>query len=529
MSGLPLRIALLGPVRIRRGDEDVPLPKSQKARALLAYLVMTGRAQRRERLCEIFWDVADDPRAALRWVLSKLRALDEPTGARIVATRDEVWFDRRGAEVDALDVSDATKAGVARLSIGELRAVLGKFRGGFLDDLELPDFEAFRAWRVAERERFRELQLSLLGELARRLRHTPVEALPAAREHVRLAPSDEAARASLIELLVAAGLHEEAAEHASLGRRQLEKAGKDSRSIVTALGAMKRLASGVASPPATETARQEIRFCKAPDGTRIAYASTGEGTPLVKAANWMSHLEFDWKSPFWRHLARELGRDFQLLRYDQRGSGLSDRDVNDYSLAACLSDLESVVDAAGPPRFALLGVSQGCRTAVAYAAAHPDRVSHLVLYGGSARGWKRRDASARELRGGLQGLIQHGWAADNPAFRQVFTTLFMPDATPEQAAWFNELQRASASPEAAHRITEASAEADVTELLGGLRVKTLVMHATGDAMVPFDEGRNLAAGIPDARFVALESRNHLLLDDEPAFARFLSEIRDFLL
>jgi pimeloyl-ACP methyl ester carboxylesterase len=242
----------------------------------------------------------------------------------------------------------------------------------------------------------------------------------------------------------------------------------------------------------------------------------------------MSHLEYDYKSPLWRHLARDLSRDFTLVRYDQRGNGLSDWDVKDLSLTAFVGDLEAVVEASGLERFPLLGVSQGCRIAIAFAAKHPERVTRLVLYGGSPRGWRNYSPGTREARAGLQALIREGWGRDVPAFRQVFTTLFMPGATPEQAAWFNELQRVSSSPENAFRITEASGEIDVSELLGVVRAPTLVMHATGDAMVPFDEARLLAAGIPGARFVALESQNHLLLDDEPAFARFLAEIRHFL-
>jgi pimeloyl-ACP methyl ester carboxylesterase len=261
---------------------------------------------------------------------------------------------------------------------------------------------------------------------------------------------------------------------------------------------------------------------------RIAYATLGQGSALVKTANWMSHLEYDWKSPLWRHLARELSRDFRLVRYDQRGNGLSDWNVADFSLEACIGDLEAVIDAVGLDRFALLGVSQGSRVAIVYAIRHPERVSHLVLYGGAARGWKHRPPGAREARAGLQGLIREGWGRDTPAFRQVFTTLFMPGASPEQAAWFNELQRVSTSAENAVRLTEATGEIDLTDRLASVRVPTLVLHATQDAMVGLEEARLLAAGIPGARFVSLESQNHLLLDVEPAFARFLTEVRAFL-
>lgn len=529
MSGRPPpKIRLLGPVSVTRGGEPVALPQSQKTRALLAYLAVTRRAHPRERLCELFWDVTDDPRAALRWSLSKLRVLDDEGVQRIVADRQSVAFEPAGAEVDVLELGKATAAGLEGLTLERLRELSGMFQGAFLEGLELPDFDAFSAWRVAERQRLRELQLRILKALVTRLQARPEEAMQPARELVRLAPDDESARANLVRLLGAAGRREEAEEHYHLGKRQLAKAG-------TERGELREAWRQVAATPApgpsaaeADAAQQETRFCTSFDGTRIAFAALGQGPPLVKTANWMSHLEYDWKSPLWRHLARELSRERRLVRYDQRGNGLSDWDVTDFSLEACVADLRAVVDAAGLARFPLLGISQGCRVAVAFAVEHPERVSHLILYGGSARGWKHRSAGARDTRAGLQALIREGWGRDIPAFRQVFTTLFMPGASAEQATWFNELQRVSSSAENAYRITEAAGDADVTERLGSIRAKTLVMHATGDAMVPFEEARLLAAGIPDARFVALESQNHLLLDDEPAFARFLREIRDFL-
>lgn len=524
----PPSLRLLGPMSVTRAGQPVPLPQSRKARALLAYLAVTGRPHRRERLCELLWDVPDDPRGALRWSLSKLRALDDEGAPRIRADRHEVAFDPAGAWVDALEVRAATAAGLAGLGVERLRELAALFRGGFLDDVDLPDFDEFQAWRVAEREQFRRLHLRLLRELVARHAADPEAAVGPARELVRLAPEDGSLRAGLVRLLVAAGRREEAEEHYTLGCRHLEKAGADGGELHEAWRHAAAQPAPAASAAEADTARQRVRFCTAPDGVRIAYATLGHGPPLVKTANWMSHLEYDWKSPLWRHLARDLSRDFQLVRYDQRGNGLSDWSVADFSLEAFVSDLEAVVGAAGLQRFPLLGVSQGCRVAVAFAARHPERVSHLILYGGSARGWKHRSPAAREARASLQALIRQGWGRDNPAFRQVFTTLFMPDASPQQTAWFNELQRVSTSPENAVRITEASSEIDVTGLLGDVRAPTLIMHATEDAMVPFEEARLLAAGIPGARFVALDSPNHLLLDDEPAFARFLSEIRELL-
>jgi DNA-binding winged helix-turn-helix (wHTH) protein/pimeloyl-ACP methyl ester carboxylesterase len=271
--------------------------------------------------------------------------------------------------------------------------------------------------------------------------------------------------------------------------------------------------------------QQEVHFCTAPDGVRIAYASAGHGPPLVKTANWLNHLEYDWQSPIWSQLLHELAAQHQLIRYDERGNGLSDWDVEDISFEAFVRDLESVVEAARLDRFALLGISQGCAVSILYAIRHPERVSHLVLYGGFARGRAKRDPEHART---LVSLVEQGWGKENPAFRQFFTSLFFPEGTPEQMQWFNDLQRITTSPENAIRIMGATGGVDISDLLPQVRVPTLVLHCRNDAAVVFDEGRRIAAGIPDAKFVALESRNHLVLPSEPAWEKFIGEIRTFL-
>jgi pimeloyl-ACP methyl ester carboxylesterase len=275
---------------------------------------------------------------------------------------------------------------------------------------------------------------------------------------------------------------------------------------------------------------QQIQFCRAPDGVRIAYSRIGQGPPLVKTGNWMTHLEFDFESPIWRHLYRELACNHTLIRYDTRGNGLSDREVENVSFEAFVHDLEAVVDAAGVERFALLGISQGCAVSIGYAVRHPERVTHLVLYGGFAVGWNKRPQSdaVREQDLAMVTLMRLGWGQENPAFRQLFTSQFMPGATKQQADWFNELQRISTSPADAVRNFNAVGEIDVRALLGKVTVPTLVMHARDDGRVPFEAGRRMAAGIAGARFVPLPGRNHLFLDSEPAFGRFLQEVRTFL-
>jgi pimeloyl-ACP methyl ester carboxylesterase len=282
-----------------------------------------------------------------------------------------------------------------------------------------------------------------------------------------------------------------------------------------------------APPPVSE---QQIRFCRSSDGVQIAYSSIGQGPPLVKTGNWMTHLEKDLESPIWRHLWRDLASDHTLIRYDARGMGLSDWDVDEISFDAFVGDLEAVVDAAGVGRFDLLGISQGCAVSIAYAVRHPERVNRLVLYGGFALGADKRtrNPADREQAAAMLTLMRLGWGQQNPAFRQMFTSQFAPDATKEQADWFNDLQRASCSPENAVRYAEASGSIDVTELLGKVNVPTLVMHAREEVRVPFENGRRMAAGIPGARFVALQSRNHLIMEDERAYPQFRDEIRAFL-
>jgi pimeloyl-ACP methyl ester carboxylesterase/DNA-binding winged helix-turn-helix (wHTH) protein len=275
--------------------------------------------------------------------------------------------------------------------------------------------------------------------------------------------------------------------------------------------------------------RQDIHFCTAPDGVRIAYAEVGHGPPLVKTANWLSHLEYDWQSPVWKHLLHALAANHRLVRYDARGNGLSDWEVDEISFDAFVRDLESVVEATGLRRFALMGISQGCAVSVAYAVRHPERVSHLVLYGGFARGRRKRGSVVgTEQSEAFLTLMRHGWGQENPAFRQMFTSLFIPGGTSEQMQWFNDLQRITASPQNAVRIRHAVDEIDVSNLLAQVKVPTLVLHCRNDAAQPFEEGRQLAAAIPGARFVALEGSNHVILENDPAWPRFIEEISNFL-
>ncbi len=282
--------------------------------------------------------------------------------------------------------------------------------------------------------------------------------------------------------------------------------------------------------PATPHSRQEIRFCVTEDGARIAYATVGAGYPLVKAANWLNHLDYEWESPLWRHWIDELTRHHAFIRYDERGNGLSDWDVADISLEAWVRDLETVVDAAGIEKFDLMGISQGGAVAIEYSVRHPERVSRLVLSGAYSRGWNHRQSSeGLAARRALETLVRLDWGKNAPDFSAMFTSLYVyENATAEHQQWFNELQRVSTSPENAARIMETCDEINVRALLPSVSVPTLVFHCDRDRVVPAQEGRILASEIPNARFVPLTSANHLLLPHEPAWGIFVEELGRFL-
>lgn len=282
--------------------------------------------------------------------------------------------------------------------------------------------------------------------------------------------------------------------------------------------------------PPEPASRQEIRFCITRDSVRLAYSTIGSGQALVKVANCFNHLDFEWESPIWRHWVKDIASGYSILRYDGRGNGLSDRDVDEVSFESWVHDLETVVDAAGLQKFALMGISQGGAVAIAYAVRHPERVSHLVLCGAYSRGAHHRGhADAVEVRRALETLIQVNWGETNPAFFQVVTNLYIPEmATVEDHHWFNDLQQISVSSATLVKVMRACDEINVRPLLSSVSLPTVVFHSHRDRVAPLQEGRILAAEIPGARFVPLPSANHLLLGAEPAWKIFRDELASFL-
>ena len=273
---------------------------------------------------------------------------------------------------------------------------------------------------------------------------------------------------------------------------------------------------------------QQIKFCRAPDGVRIAYAVHGRGPALLISTCWLSHLQFDWQSPVWRHFLTELGQFSTVIRFDERGHGLSDWDVTDHSLEARIGDLEAVADDAGFPTFALMGMAQGGPVSVAYTVRHPERVTRMLFYGSFSNAARLMTKEDLQLDDAFEPLIKAGWARPDSTFRRVFTSLMIPGATEEQMTWLDDLQRMATSASTAVIARRQRRQTDVDELLQQLHVPTLVLHSTGDRMNKFEFGRELASGIAGARLVALPSDNHIVLSDEPAWGIFIDEVRRFM-
>ena len=467
-----LEVRLLGELALIEGDRPLPLPASKKTRALFVYLLLCAKPVRREKLCDLFFDIPDDPRAALRWSLSKIRTMLCSHAEALHADRDRVFLnpDHFRTDVEALE----------QAPIADGEAALEPPLTG----LDLSGLPEYAAWLAAERARLDRVRAALLARAA---------ADPSL-------PPEQRARY----------VHE------------AEQLGADLLLIA-------RDEPAPAAAPSASRLDQTVRYCFAPDRVRIAYACTGEGPPLVKAANWLNHLELDWSGPVWGRLFTLLSQRHTLVRYDERGNGLSDWDIVDLSFDAFVRDLETVVDSLGLDRFPLLGISQGGAVGIEYAARHPERVSHLILLGGYAAGWRHTASPTEaEQREAVITLARAGWGQDNPVYRQIFSQTFMPSATHEELDWFNDFQRQTASPANAVRFLEAFATIDVRHRLIEVKCPTLVLHARDDQRVPITQGIELASTIPGASLVTLDTDSHIPLSREPVTPRIHECIEAFL-
>jgi DNA-binding SARP family transcriptional activator len=477
-----------------------------------------GRQLHRERVIDSLWPDLRVEEAAPR--LYKAAHFSRKVLGRddAIVLRGEVvtLFPHVEVEVDALAFDAAAESALSNGSGAAAQAALDLFAGDLLPH------DHYEPWLDDLRERLRLRHLLLL----RQAEHW--------EDLLAIDPADEEAHIALMREQVDAGNLRAALQQFERMERLLAREvdtspGTEAVQLRDQIVAELRRREPLTPAEATHL-EQRIKFCRTPDGVNLAYAITGSGSQLVKAANWMTHVDYDWHSPVWRHWLVELSGRHELIRYDERGCGLSDRDVPDHTFQAWISDLETVVDAAGLDRFPLLGISQGGPVAIAYAARHPERVSHLVIYGSYAQGRRARATSESDKRlHRLQvDLARNGWGIDDPAFRQVFTAQFMPGGTRELWDAFNELQRQTTSPENAARVLDVSGGIDVVAVAPLVQAPTLVLHARDDHRPPFEQGRLLASLIPDSRFVALDSSNHILLADEPAWPVFMTEVNAFL-
>lgn len=538
INTMKISLKMLGELNVFHDGKAVALPASKRTRALLAYLAKSARPHRRERLCEVFWENPNDPRGALRWSLSKLRPLvNDASSKRLVADRERVTIAAPDLEIDINTLAE--KAASPDPTPDELSAIADDLQNPFLDGIDLPDQELFQQWLTAERQEAIRLHGKVLARLSAHPDIDLHERLNSARAWEALEPLNPHAATQLLTLLDQLGQTLEVAGLSHDLARRFRNAGitwsPDIRTAcdqaVNSVEQSGLNASGVEKSPTSREflTRQKIQFCTANDGVRIAYASVGDGPPIVKAANWLSHLEHDWEAPIWSPLFRNLATNHHFIRYDERGNGLSDWNVDDISFDSFVSDLETVVSAARLDRFALLGISQGAAVSIEYAIRHPERVTHLILFGGYAAGWRLNatDEMRRE-REAVMTLTETGWGKDNPAYRQIFSSTFMPSATAEELSWFNEFQRLTTSPENAVRFLSVFADIDVRDRLAQVKVPTLVIHSLGDQRVLVETGRDIAASIPNAEFIGLDSDGHLLLGRETAAKAFVESVRNFI-
>ncbi|MEL7310299.1 MAG: alpha/beta fold hydrolase [Pseudomonadota bacterium] len=520
-----LEIQVMGEFRVVVDGRDLSLPSSKKTRALLAYLAITARPHRRDRLCELLWDEIDDPRAALRWSLSKLRSVVNVSDKEyLIADRERVQLDVDRTRVDLHQLTIEME--LPDLSLPALIAVAERVREPLIPSFEFPD-QPFAKWLQAERLELNKRAARVVQSI-REHPELPVSEVPAwSRRWLELDPFNaEAARICISDL-------KRFGDSSDATKLSLELAERFHNAGVPL---ERRTSERAPAPTADEVteghrllAKQKIQFCQTADDTRIAYASVGDGPAVIKTANWLSHLELDWDAPIWSPLFRRLARSHRFIRYDERGNGLSDWDVSEISFDAFASDLESVIDAVDADRFALLGISQGASVAIDYAVRNPERVSHLVLFGAYDRGWRiGAGADQIEEREAVMTLTKTGWGRNDPTYRQMFSSTFMPSANPQELAWFNEFQRQTTSPKNAARFLSAFGDIDVQDLLEKVMVPTLVLHSRGDRRIPFEVGRDIAARIPNAQFVGLESDGHLLLGREPASDEFVETVEEFL-
>ncbi len=521
-----IQLNLLGTLSITVDGEAVALPNSRKTRGLLAYLAVTGRAERRDRLCELFWERPDDPRGALRWSLSKLRRLvDRPEQQNLIADRETVRLALPDEAIDFHRLRAIMREGTPDSATEVLRATV-EDAGTFLEGLELSDCEAFNGWCIAQRESVRQWRVAVLNELTGR-DIDQEEAVSLARSWTMLEPYSVAAWERLIQLLDRNKRTQEANQQRVLAVRVLTEANAE---IPLSLRRAPRAAPSPApaDSPELEPIDQDVRFCRSSDGTRIAYAQIGKGQPLLRAGYWMNDLQRDLTSPIWRPWIDLLASGRSLVRYDIRGLGMSDHDA-EQSIDLFVDDLSAVADAAQLEKFDLYGMAQGALTAIAYAARNPDRVRRVVLQSSYARGWMlRKEPQEIERRKATLTLATSGWKQNNQALIQMFLGLYLPEANEAQARWYEKFLQSMMVHPGTRELQEVLGHADVAALAEQVQAPTLIIHPRGEMIIPLAAGREVATRIPDAHFLMLDSSSHVIVQGDSAWDRVRTAIDDFL-
>ncbi|MFG1494984.1 alpha/beta fold hydrolase [Saccharospirillum sp. HFRX-1] len=529
---MTLTIRTMGGLSIYQDGQRLDLPRSRKTRALLAYLAISEKTFRRDQLCEFFWKEPNDPRSTLRWSLSKIRPLvNQSDKKRLVADREQVSLLTYDVFIDIREME--LKTNDPFTTAQELESISESLEETFLDGTELPDQDKYQRWLMVKRQSLVQLKTRVLHRLSTHPELSTIKRLQWARRRLQMEPFNPSAATRLLTLLESLGLSKELEEQSIELTIRFRNAGiawsakKRDDNVIN--GSLNADLHDYKEALSNTGPKQKIEFCATKDNVRIAYASAGRGKPIVKVANWPNHIDYDWESPIWSPLFQDLATDHRFVRYDQRGSGLSEWEVEDLSFESSVSDLETVVAASNTNQFALLGIAQGAAVAIAYAVKHPEKVSHLILFGGYAvSSGLTASADTKREKEALITLAKSGWSRDNPAYRQIFSSVYIPNANTNELAWYSEFQKATTSPENAARLLTNIDQIDVRDLLAKVTVPTLVLHARGDQQVPIGNGLELAAQIPNAEFLSLDSNNHSLLGREPAAKVFLQAIRNFV-
>ena len=523
-----VEIRLLGGFDVHvdgRAVEAGSLARRDPARLVKVLALAHGHRMHREQVVDALWPDASSGSVANR-LHKAAHFVRKGTGVpdSIVLKADTVaLFPGADLRVDAATFERLASEALAGDDPSRIERALAAYTGDLLP------FDLYDDWAFHPRQRLQLRHRELLRRAGR------------FDQLIALDPTDEGGHVGVMRALLQAGDPAGVLRQFEVLTATLEKElgigpSVEARTVREQALASVRVAEGTGAPTtdlprSAPRATQQVHFCTTTDGVRLAYASSGKGPPLVKASTWLTHLDYDWDSPVWRHWWQALSRRHTLIRYDERGCGLSDWDVDDasYSLDAWVRDLETVVDALGLERFPLLGLSQGAPIAITYAARHPERVSHVVVYGTCARAtWAKATTEQRRELAALGELIKVSWGTDQPGFRQVYDARFLPDGPLETWRAFDELQRRSTSPTNAHRLWRAFGSLDCADAARQLDVPTLILHATDDRVWSFAEAEDLHAMVRGSTLVALPGNNHILQADEPAFARFIDAVEEFV-